>query len=231
MPSQIDFAIAVGLFITFIVILFLYLTGYMSSYVGLVSTSELRTVAYNIYNSLFGGKGIPENWEEQNYTPVKVGLITDLYRVPIVVTETNGTERDTETINISLSFDPNCEKKAWNSTVRVYENGDEITSQLYNQTFCSENYLNNSDLVFNSSFSANQTKTFFIYFSGEKSIDKPNYSLPFNISSNFTIQIYPEEKLTTISITKLKALRNLTYEEVVSTLGTEYKLRIEISEE
>jgi len=231
MPSQIDFAIAVGLFITFIVVLFLYISGYMSTYTGLISTSELRTVAYNIYNSLFGGKGIPESWEEGNYTPVKIGLITDLYRVPIILAETNGTDRGNVTINITLSFDTKCENKTWNSTIRVYENESEIPSQLYNQSFCTASYLNRSDLVFNTSFSANQNKTFFVYFSNDKSIAPSNYSLPFTAPSNFMLQIYPEEILPVISIAKLLALRNLTYEEVVRTLGTEYKFRIEISEE
>jgi len=228
MSSQVDFAIAVGLFIVFVATLFLYITGYMSSYTGLISISELRTGAYNIFNVLFGGKGIPENWEDYNHTPATLGLMIDLYRIPVLVTERSGTWRNNVMINASIGFDSGCEKKAWNSTVRVLEDEDEIASQLYNQTFCVDRYLNRSDIVFNSSFSANQTKTFFIYFSGETSIADSSYSLDFTNPSDFLVQVFPEEKFSALSISKLSALRNLPYEEVLRTLGIEYKFNIEI---
>ena len=230
MPSQIDFAIAVGIFIVFIAIIFSYMANYLSSFSGLLTTSELRSIAQNIFNILFGSKGLPENWEEQNRTPVQVGLITDLYRIPIVAKETNGTERGAIIVNVSLSFDINCEKKAWNSTLRVYEGDVEIKSQAYNQTFCPEGYVNTSNIFFNSSFSASQTKTFFVYFSEEKSIAEPNYSVPFVVPENFSVWVYPEERLSMLSISKLFALRKPSYEEVVRTLGTEYKFNVEISE-
>lgn len=230
MTLQVDFAVAVGLFLIFIAVLLIYLTSYFSSYTGLMSTSELRAIANNIFNALFGSKGIPEDWKGYR-TPVKIGLITDLYRIPVIVTETNSTDRGYITINISLSFDIYCENKTWNSTVRVYnESNDEIPSQLYNQSFCSESYLNSSDIVFNSSFSANQNKTFFVYFSGERTIAAANYSIPFSIPSNFTVKVYPEQELSAISVSRLNVLRNLTYEEVVRTVGTEYEFNIEISE-
>jgi len=229
MPLQVDFAIAVGLFITFMVILLLYLTGYMSSYTGIVSTSELRTIAYNIFNTLFGGKGVPKNWNEYNYTPVVIGLLTDLYRIPVIVSETNGTDRGNATINATISFDFNCENKAWNSTVRVLEGEEEVPSQLYNQSFCTSRYLSSSDVVFNSSFLANQKKVFFVYFSGEKTIAAANYSLVFSNPSNFSVQIFPEEKFSAVSVSKLLTLRNLTYEEIVRVLGTEYGFNVEIS--
>ncbi|MDI6798500.1 MAG: hypothetical protein QMD12_00675 [Candidatus Aenigmarchaeota archaeon] len=229
MPSMIDFTVAVGIFIVFIAILISYLLNYLTSYSGLLTTSELRSAAYNAFIVLFGSKGIPEKWEEKNYTPVQVGLMTDLHRIPIIVTETNGTDRGDVIINVTLSFDAECENKAWNSTIRVYEGESEIPSQLYNQSFCTADYINRSDLVFNSSFSANQSKTFFVYFSNDKSIAPPNYSLPFTAQTNFTIQIYPEEVLPVISISKLLALRNLSYEEVARTLGR-YRFNIEISE-
>jgi len=230
MPLQIDFAVAVGLFLIFIGALFIYLTGYTTRHSGLISTSELRTFAYELYKLLFGSKGVPENWEKYGDTPVKIGLITELYRIPVVVKEMSGTDRGMTTISLSLSFDPRCENKTWNSTVRVYENGEEVTSQLYNQSFCFEKYVNSSDIIFSSNFLANQNKTFFVYFSGEKLVAPPNYSLSFEGSSNFTIQVFPEENLPTISISKLNKLRGLEYEEVVKTVGAEYEFNIEISE-
>jgi hypothetical protein len=229
MAIPIDFAVAVGLFLVFIAILFVYLVNYTTSYIDLTSTSELRTVVYDIFTSLFIGKGIPENWEEYNFTPVKVGLALDLYKVPILVTETNGTDRGYIILNVTIDFDANCENKTWNNTVRLYSSG-EVPMQLQNQIFCSDQYLKKADVVFNASFSANENKTFFLFYSPDKGVAAPEYSFSFPSVSNFTFVIFPEEKLSTISITKLKGLRNLTYEEVLKTLGTEYKFNLEISE-
>ena len=231
MPSQVDFAIATGMFVVFIAVLFLFLTGYMGRYTGLVSTSELRTAARNIFNIFFGSKGIPENWEQYKYVPSAIGLVTDLYRIPIDVTETNGTDRSSVTVRATVSFDFSCNNKSWNSTVRVLEGGDEIPSKLYNQSFCTSNYLSSSDVLFNSSFSAYQKKFFFVYFSGDRSIAPSNYSLEFSSPSGFSVQSFPEEKLSALSGSKLIALRNLTYEEVVRVLGTDYEFNVEIGEE
>jgi hypothetical protein len=231
MALEIDFAIALGLFFVFIVFLLSFLVNYIAGYTGLTLTSELRTTAYSIYNVLFSGKGVPQNWEELGYVPVKIGLATDLYRIPVLVTETNGTSRSLS-INTTINFDSNCEEKAWNTTVRIRdEDNSEAHFQLYNSSFCSESFLNSSDLVFNLTLSAHQSKIFFVYFSPDKSINTSVYSLGFPTGvENLTVQVLPEEKLSTISISKLKALRNLSYDEVIQTLGTEYSFNLEISE-
>lgn len=229
MSSQIDFAMAVGMFIVFMAVLILYLTGNMSSYTGLVSSSEMRTVARNIFNILFGGKGVPKNWNEMNITPAVTGLLTDLYRIPLMVGETSGIDKGNVTINATISFDFSCENKAWNSTVRVLEGEVEIPSHLYNQTFCTSNFLNSSDITFAANFSAYQKKFFFIYFSGEKSVAPLSYSLAFSNPSDFYLKIFPEEKFSAVSASKILALRNYTYEELLRTLEPEYDFNLEVS--
>jgi hypothetical protein len=228
MPSQVDFAVAVGLFITFIVILFAYLTGYMTSYVGMLSASELRSIAYNIHKSLFGSEGVPENWQDYDITPVKVGLLTNLYRIPIVVRETSGIDRELVTMNISLSFDSACENKTWNTTVRMYNETDEVPTQLYNQSFCISSYLNSSDVVFTSVFMANENKTLFVYFSPDKVISAPNYSISFASAASFSIERYPTDELYTVSVEKMNALRNKSYDEIVRTFGRGYDFNVEL---
>ena len=234
MPSQIDFAVAVGLFFTFVAVLIVYLINFMSSYVGITITSELRTVAYDLFTVLFTGKGIPEDWESHAYTPVKIGLVTDLYRMPIRITETNGTSRNNITINVTVSFDPNCINKTWNDTVRLYDaDNAPMIFQLYNQTFCpgSGQYLNSSDIAFNITLAPSETKMLYIYFSPDSSINPADYEVAFPINaSNYTAQTYPVETLSALSVSKLEALRKLDYDEVVRTIGTEYKFKIEISE-
>jgi len=175
MPSQIDFAIAVGLFITFIVILFLYLTGYMSTYTGLISTSELRTVAYNIYNSLFGSKGIPESWEQENYTPIKVGLITDLVKVPVTIEEIYSRSFTNLLVPVeNLKLDTH----VWNSTVRIYdEDENEVQYDFDEQYFDSDDNVKEMSVSFLTNLTANQEKKFYIYGSQDKAIQPKNYTV------------------------------------------------------
>jgi hypothetical protein len=231
MPSQIDFAIAVGLFFSFISVMIVYLINYVTNYTNLSSTSELRTVAYNIYTTLFAGKGVPRNWTEAGDRPFKVGLVTDMYRIPVIVIENSSTYRGNVSLNLSLTFDANCEKRAWNTTVRVINSTNhEVPLQLFNQTFCSQQFLNTSDIVFNNSFSASETKNFSIYFSNDKNITGLNYSIAFPSVVNFTFTIYPEEKLTAVSAERLIALRKLNYTDVLNTLSKDYYFNLEISE-
>jgi hypothetical protein len=231
MASHVDLAVAIGLFLTFIAVLFIYMTSFLSSFYGLKITSELRTLSYDIFNTMFGGKGVPSNWESYNRVPVRVGLVTDLYRIPVNINETNGTNRGTVTVNVSVSFDASCSNKAWNSTVRAYNSSySAVDFQLYNQTFCSEKFLQTADVVFNVSLDANQNKTFFVYFSPQKNITAVSYSVAFANTTNYTAQTYPEEKFSIVSVDKLKTLRNLNYDELVRTLGTEYRFKVEVSE-
>jgi hypothetical protein len=231
MASNIDFAVAVGLFLTFIALLFVYMTSFLSTYYGLKTTSELRTLAYDIFNTMLGGKGVPSNWENRNHVPVRVGLITDLYRIPVNITETSGMDRGTITVNVSINFDAYCYNKTWNSTVRVYNSSySPIAFQLYNQTFCPQDYLKTADVVFNVSLNANENKLFFLYFSPQKNITAAAYSLEFPETTDYTAKVYPDEKFNIVSVDKLRSLRDLNYDEVVMTLGTDYKFRIEVSE-
>ena len=231
MVSQIDLAIAVGLFFTFITFLIAYLVNYIVNYTNLSSTSELRTVAYNLFISLFADKGIPKNWPELRETPLKVGIVTDMHRVPLVVVENSSTNRGLVTLNVSLAFDLECERKAWNNTVKILNSSNlEIPITLFNQTFCSQQFLRNADVAFNNTFLAGDIKNFSIYFSPDKNITGHNYSLSFPSMTNFTFIVYPEEKFTVISVEKLTALRRLNYTEFLDTLSGDYNINLEISQ-
>jgi len=227
MGWQLDFAVAVGIFLIFFSSLISFLSSYRLSSIS--SLSSLKQIKISeVFSNLFTGKGVPSDWEEYNRTPVKIGLETELYRIPIIVKETNGNARDA-VINISLEFDPTCLKRSWNNTVRVYENETEIPFQLYNQNFCSEQYLRNATLLFNSSFKAYEEKVFWVYFSDDRGILPANYSLPPSQTQNFTVKVLPAEKIYVLSVEKLEALKNLDYEEVKQILG-DYEFYLEVSE-
>ncbi len=211
MPIQIDFTIAVGIFIIIIGISLAFVLNYLTKYSQYSKINNLKSIAYNLF------------------VPLKLNLTTELYKLPIKITETSGNERREVIINITLSLDEKCEKRAWNSTIRVYEENKEIEFSLYNQTFCEEKYLKSSDLVLKANFSAYQTKIFLVYFSKEKEVEDLNYSIPYEENSGFKVEIFPLQEVKMLSISKLKELRNISYEDLIKNFG-DYNFYLEISE-
>ncbi|MEM7825424.1 MAG: hypothetical protein QW412_01015 [Candidatus Aenigmatarchaeota archaeon] len=211
MPVQIDFASAVGIFIIIFGIFLAFLLSYLTKYYENSKLANLKRVAYSLF------------------TLLKIELKTKLYRVPIEISEISGSERIDEILKINLNFDEKCEKKAWPSSLRVYDGENkEVEFALYNQSFCEDGYLKNSDIILKSNFSAYQTKIFFLYFSGEK-VEGLSYYLPFKESLSFNVKIYPQEEIEMLSISKLKELRSSEYEDFIKKIGY-YNFYVEISE-
>lgn len=232
MASQIDFAVAAGLFIVFTATIIIIVLNYLINYFNIANVADLRTSAYDFFNSVFSGPGIPANWENSSYLPVQIGLVTNLYEAPIVVNETNGTTRTDLTINVTYNFDSNCLNKAWNTTVRLYDsNNNLVPLSLYNKTYCaSSQYLNKSDLVFNVSLSPSSSKTFFLFYSAQQKI-LPNYaSYSFPNSKNYTAMAYPEMTMKIVSVDKLLALKNLTYDQLAQILSTKFRFYFEVGQ-
>jgi len=182
----VGFAIAVSLFIFFFAAVIIFTTNYFSRYSGLTKTSELRPVAESLFNVLLKRKGIPEDWSS-NYSisPVKVGLMQDLYMVPIVVRETNGSARTTEPVTVRVTFDEKCQNKSWNTTVRLYdEDGNELNIEMSNTTSCTSQFLNVSNITWDVNISANQVKNYYLYYSPDENVTDPVYTaLVYNTSS------------------------------------------------
>jgi hypothetical protein len=195
----------------------------------LVEHSVLRSLAHNTWLSVFGSEGIPSDWHAHaNLTPVAIGLRGHIYRIPLSVNETNGTERIT-TINASLSFDPDCELLAWEASVRVYDQvGNELVSDVYNASYCTPGYLKAADMVLNTSFLAYEAKLFFVYFSPQELIRPPTYTLPFDTARNFSVNVFQREEIESLAVSKIKALQNLSYDEIGRLLGLERKFSLEI---
>jgi len=179
--NYIDFAIAVMIFLVFFTVVLVLSTNYFTNISGLTKISEFRSMAEGFFNLFFGGKGIPEDWEQTSLSPVQIGLLEDLYRIPLIVRETSGYDRINEIVNVNLIFDENCENKAWNNTVRVFdENANEIYSKIYNQTFCSNQFLKQARIVWETNLTANQNKKFYVYYSSDDSIHALNYTNTFS---------------------------------------------------
>ena len=228
MPLQVDFAIAFGVFLVSLVFILSLVLNYSSNQFNLLESSRLKMVSMDLFKLLFENEGLPENWEE-TLSPLKIGLATKLHRIPLVLTEENGTNRIDLITNVSLLFDPYCLNESWSSSIRVYdEENREIAYKLYNQTFCSQQFVKSADLVLKLNLSANQRKVIFVYFSPQKTISSSSYNLPFQEAENVSFQVFPQQTFRALSVEKLQALRKLEYEDLVEMLGMGYKFRVEV---
>jgi hypothetical protein len=220
MVSIIDLAVSISIFVIFISAIVLITINFFSNYRSQANFIEYQSIAYTLYNYLFSNKGIPKNWEDSGKVPVVPGLVIDLYRLSFSV-KNNGSDRNNSVIGVNINFDEECEKKAWISTLVLYSSlNNTINFGIQNANFCSSQYIKNATIVFNDSFSANQTKYYYLYYSDDKNITNNISTFPSAYDTNMTITIYPEEKLKTISISKFNALTNQIYENIVQLIGS-----------
>ncbi|MEM5836480.1 MAG: hypothetical protein QW451_01035 [Candidatus Aenigmatarchaeota archaeon] len=227
MPSYVEFAIASGIFLIFISLILSSVAKHISFYSDELKISELKKTALTLFKILFSSQGIPKNWEE-NLEVETVGLTSKLYSISINVTSL---EENSEIIvvNGTLNFDPNCERRIRNNTLRLYNSSNLLPFKLYNQSFCEGIYLKAGEIVFESHFLPFETKIFTLYFSSEKSVILPNYSVEFPSSlKNYTFQASPIQEIEMISVDKLKGLRELNYEEFLQNFSKGFGLRVEI---
>lgn len=232
MSSLIDLVVATGMFFVFVALIISFVLAYYSNFLGVLQDSELRTTGANVQNIFFGGKGVPQDWETRNTTPARIGLINDLFRKAVVLTTTNTTDLNNVTLNLTVNFDAPCQNTTRENTIRIYnETNGEHPYTLYNKSFCVANtFLRSADVAINVTIPALTSKTFFVYFSPESGINLTNYgtvAFPANVT-NYTAIVYPAEKLSMVSPSKLRALRNLTYTQVAETLGSNTRFEVEV---
>lgn len=229
MASNIDFVVAAGIFILFTAALISLLLNYMVNYFNIGTVPDLRTVAYDTFYSLFSNTGIPSNWENNSLPPAKLGLITNLYEVPFVVNDTSGTARANSTINVTINFDAACQNKAWNNTIKIYDaNNNQVPFNLYNTSFCVSQYLKKADIVFNVTVAANANAKFFLFYSAQQHIFENLTAYAFPSASGYSVTTYPEMTLQAVSVDKLLALKNLSYDQISQLLSPDYKYYIEV---
>ena len=174
--NWVDFAIASSLFLVFIALVIILTINYFSNLQNANEIVELRKVAFNFFKNIFTKKGIPEDWYLISENPSSIGLMSDIYQIPIVVEE-DDYNRTNEIVEINLTFDKNCEKNILNSSVRVFnEDYNEIDFVLKNQDFCGDNLIRSGKLVWEVNMSRNQSKRYFVYYSSEN-IDPINYTI------------------------------------------------------
>ncbi|MBI2545444.1 MAG: LamG domain-containing protein [Candidatus Aenigmarchaeota archaeon] len=165
---DVTFIVAIFLFILFVTVILVLAINYFVLLPQSTTTIELRDKTKSVFDIFFGNGGIVTNERSS----------VDLYRVPVVLTETAGTARTNQPIGVSISYDDTCGNKAWNNSVRVYDQQfNEMPSKIGYQVLCSNQYINSSTVVFLANVSANEKKIFYVYSINNTNTTPPRFNL------------------------------------------------------
>ena len=230
--SQVDFVIAIGIFILVFAFLISFLTDYFTTMKTDVTITEKRSYASSLLSDLTT-EGNPTNWEQAiNFTnsttyPSKIGLSSDIYRFEILV---NNSQPYLRNQSASVS-DISNELITINFTQLGYVNIDFNSIIIYNeagtQIECEVNET--SKLAkFNISINANQSKWFTVYFDDNSNFSQSAYP-DFNVGSpadNLTELFYPIYKIPVIQYRKISALNNSNYTAMKNETDVKYDFNI-----
>lgn len=232
MPSAIDLAVATGVFFLTVTFIISLVINYLGGFVGIVQSSELRTAAFDAFSTMFSSKGLPSDWDTKNFTPLRIGLMEDLHRVPVNILDTGGSGISNQTVNFTIVFDNNCLNRTHQNTIRIYNlSNSEQQYSLYNTTYCgSTSYINRTDLAVNVSIVPNSLDTLYVYSSPDRGINATGYKPisfpPVQVTYNATV--FPATELTTISWSKINALRSIPIAEAIESFSNTYTFQIEV---
>ena len=155
---DVTFFVALSIFIVFVALVLISAINYFTTTPESATIIELREKTKGLFDVFFGTGGIVTSER----------LAIDLYRVPLLLEENNGTARTNDVVSVSTEFNYDCDpdtNTAWNTTVRVYDQQfTELPSMLSYQEFCSSQYLNTSLVTFFVNISANEEKRVYVYW-------------------------------------------------------------------
>lgn len=175
MANQIDFAMAVGVIVVVIAFAMFYATSYFSRASAGDKTAELHAVSSGLVKILFDSSGIPANWENNNYTPVRAGLQDGAQRIPIVVAERGGANHTFEEADAHTVFDPKCANTTYNNSIRVYDRFlNDTAFRIYNSTECTANsgFLREANINFLFNITGNASAVFWLYYTNDTATPK-----------------------------------------------------------
>ena len=170
---DVTFIVAVSILLLFISLILVTAINYFTRIPESITIIELRNKVKHFLDVFFGSGGIVTGER----------VTTDLYRIPLLLEERNGTARTNEVIGVGIEYDDVCNKKtSWNNTIRVYDQQfNELPSKISYQEFCSSQWLNNSIVTFVVDMSANEKKRVYVY-----SINNTNTTAPSHNITNIT---------------------------------------------
>ncbi len=174
--NQIDFAMALSAMIIVMAFSISYVTNYFSLGSSQDKTFELQSAADGISKILFESSGIPTNWENNNYTPVRAGLKgISSSRIFITAAEKAGVNHGFEEIDVHVVFDTGCLNTTFNSSIRAYDRFmNETRFRIYNYTECAANsgFLREANINFLTNITGNTSQAFWLYYTNNTATPK-----------------------------------------------------------
>jgi len=166
---DVTFLVAVLFFLLFTSLILVSAINYFTRTPESATIIEIRSKTKDLFDLFFGSGGIVTSER----------ITTDLYRIPLLLEEKNGTTRTNEPVAVSIEFDDVCNKRtSWNNTVRIYDQQfTELPSRISYQELCSSQWLNSSLVSFVVNISANQKKSVYVYSINNSNIPSPNHTL------------------------------------------------------
>lgn len=151
---EVSFLVAMSLFLVFVSLILVSAVNYFTRTPESATIIELRSKTKELFDVFFGSGGIATNER----------VTIDLYRVPLILEENNGTARTNEFVSLSVDFHDLCnDPVSWNDTVRVYDqNFLELPSRISYQEFCTSQWLNTSEVTFVVNLTANERKRVYV---------------------------------------------------------------------
>jgi len=181
--SYVDMAVGTGFFLFFLAIVIMLSIQHFVTSPAAVRIEEYRDVAVRLFNDFFGTEGAPSDWEDTGETPSKLGLISTIYKIPITVEERNGSARANEPVAAALAFDEDCNGRAWNTTIRLYNAElNETPYELVGQVPCSGNMVNESYIRFNANVSQSEKRIYYLFYTNDSAVAAPSYSMTYSMA-------------------------------------------------
>ena len=166
---EVTFIVSVSLFLLFISLILVSAINYFTRTPESATILEVRDKVKNLFNVFFGSGGIITGER----------ATVDLYRIPLLLEEKNGTARTNEVVALGVDFDEPCNKKtSWNNTVRIYDQQfNELPSKISYQEFCTSQWLNRSIVTFIVNMTANEKKRVYVYSINNSNTSAPNHNI------------------------------------------------------
>ncbi len=184
--SHIDFAMAVSVMIVTIAFSTFYVSGYFSQTSANDKTGDLQASSSSLEKILFDSAGIPENWENNNYAPVRAGLKGGIPRIAIAAAEAGGVNHSFEEADVHIVFDGNCLNTTYNNSIRIYDRFmNETAFRIYNYTECTANsgFLREANINFLFNITGNTSTVFWLYYMNDTATPKKSvYNFSYDIS-------------------------------------------------
>lgn len=165
---DVSFIVASSLFLLFIALILVSAINYFIRTPESATILELRSKTKDLFDVFFGSGGITTNER----------VTTNLYRIPLILEERNGTTRTNEPVSLNVEFHELCSQPiSWNDTVRVYDqNFLELPSRISYQQFCTSQWLNTSQVAFIVNMTANEKKIIYVYTINNTDTTAPNHN-------------------------------------------------------